>query len=138
MQWRDISFTPPERTLRQFAGLWLFFLGTAAAVQGVFRHNLILTAVLGTLAVTIGLAGLVRPSMIRPIFVGSMILTFPIGWTVNKIVLACMFYGIFTPIAVLFRMIGRDGLSRRRRPKAESYWLVKSQPADPSSYLRPF
>ena len=23
MQWSDIQFRPPERTLRQFAGLWL-------------------------------------------------------------------------------------------------------------------
>jgi uncharacterized membrane protein len=138
MQWSDISFAPPTRTLRQFAGLWLCFLGLAAVIQGVIRHNLMLMAVFGTLAVTVGVAGLVKPSIIRPVFVGSMILAFPIGWTVNKIVLGCMFYGIFTPLAVLFRIIGRDTLSRRRRPTADTYWSAKGQPAQASSYFRPF
>jgi hypothetical protein len=138
MQWSDISFAPPNRTLRRFAGLCLGFLGLAAVVQGVFRHNLILMAVFGTLAVVIGVAGLLKPSTIRPVYVGSMILVFPIGWTVNKIILACMFYGIFTPMAAVFRLIGRDTLARRRRPTAATYWSVKSQPAGPSSYFRPF
>jgi len=138
MQWSDISFSPPTRTLRQFAGLWLCFLGLAAVVQGVFRHNLALMAVFATLAVVIGLSGLLVPSTIRPIYVGSMILAFPIGWTVNKIILACMFYGIFTPMSVLFRVIGRDSLSRRRRPAEETYWSAKSQPTDPSRYFHPF
>jgi Saxitoxin biosynthesis operon protein SxtJ len=138
MQWSDISFAPPSRTLRQFAGLWLCFLGLAAGVQGVFRHNFVLMAVFATLALVIGLPGLFKPSIVRPVYVGSMILAFPIGWTVNKIILACMFYGIFTPMALLFRMIGRDSLARRRKPAAETYWSVKSQSSNPSSYLRPF
>jgi hypothetical protein len=138
MQWSDISFTPPARTLRQFAGLWLCFVGLAAAVQGFSRHNLVLMTVFGTLAVVVGVAGLLKPSTVRPVYVGAMILAFPIGWTVNKIILACMFYGIFTPMAVVFRIAGRDSLARRRRPNAETYWSPKRQPAGPSSYFRPF
>jgi len=138
MQWSDISFAPPARMLRQFAGLWLGFFGLAAVVQGVFRHRLVLMAVFAAMAVVVGALGLLKPAAIRPIYVGSMILAFPIGWTVNKIVLGCMFYGIFTPLAVFFRIIGRDSLSRRRRPALETYWSVKSQPSDPSRYFRPF
>jgi hypothetical protein len=124
--------------LRQFAGLWLGFFGLAAVVQGVFRHNLVLTAVFATLAAGVGVLGLLKPQAMRPVYVGSMILAFPIGWTVNKVVLACMFYGIFTPLAVLFRIIARDSLVRRHRPAVETYWSPKTQPSDPSRYFRPF
>jgi hypothetical protein len=110
----------------------------AAVIQGAFRHNYVLMTVLATLAVVIGLPGILKPSIVRPVYVGSMILAFPIGWTVNKIILACMFYGIFTPMAILFRIIGRDSLSRRRRPAATTYWSVKKEPAGPASYFRPF
>lgn len=138
MQWSDINFTPPTRTVRQFAGLSLFVFGLAACFQGLVRHHPIPAALFTILAVTIGIPGLIRPSIVRPVFVGSMILAFPIGWTVNKIVLACMFYGIFTPIALWFRLIGRDSLSRQPRPAVESYWTAKSQPTDLSSYFHTY
>ena len=34
MQWSDIQFDPPRKTLRQFAGLWLVFFGGLALWQG--------------------------------------------------------------------------------------------------------
>ena len=138
MQWSDISFTPSTRTLRQFAGLSLLIFGLAACFQGVIRHQPILAAVFGTLAVVIGLPGLIQPSIVRPVYVGAMILAFPIGWTVNKVILACMFYGMFTPLALFFRLIGRDNPSLRHRPATETYWLPKRQATDLSSYFRSF
>ena len=138
MQWSDISFTPPKRTLRQFAGLSLLIFGLAACFQVVVRHQPRLARFFGALALGIGLPGLIRPAIVRPVYVGAMILAFPIGWTVSKIILACMFYGLFTPISLWFRLIGRDSLCRRRRPATESYWLPKSQSTDGSRYFRPF
>ena len=39
-----------------------------------------------------------------------MVLAFPIGWTVSQVMLALMFFGLFTPIGLVFRLIGRDPL----------------------------
>jgi hypothetical protein len=138
MQWSDISFSPPTRTLRQFAGLSLLIFGSAACVQVFVRHQPMVAAVFGTLAIVIGIPGLIRPSIVRPVYVGAMILAFPIGWTVNKVILACMFYGMFTPVALFFRLIGRDSLSRRHRPAVETYWLPKRQVTDLARYFRSF
>jgi hypothetical protein len=138
MQWSDISFTPPARTLRQFAGLSLVIFGLAACFQGVVRQNWMLATLFGTLALGIGVPGLIKPALVRVVYVGAMILAFPIGWTVSKIILGCMFYGLFTPIALLFRIIGRDSLARQRRPGLETYWTPKSQSTNPSSYFHPF
>jgi hypothetical protein len=52
--------------------------------------------------------------------------------------LACLFYGMFTPVAVAFKLIGRDVLCRWHRPATESYWSPKSMSADPRRYFRPF
>jgi Saxitoxin biosynthesis operon protein SxtJ len=138
VQWSDISFDPPSRTLRQFAGLALVIFGAGACYQGIVRNHPIAAAVLGALAVGIGVPGLLKPALIRHVYVGAMIAAFPIGWTVSKFILACMFYGLFTPIAVLFRLIGRDSLCLRRQPALETYWLPKRQTTDPSSYFHPF
>jgi len=49
-----------------------------------------------------------------------------------------MFYGVFTPVALVFRLIGRDALSRRRRPDLDSYWQPKPPAAGPRSYFKQF
>ena len=138
MQWSDISFTPPARTLRQFAGLWFLCFGLLAGIELVHRDRPSMAAVFATLGVVVGLPGIVKPAFVRPVYVGAMVVTFPIGWTVSKLVLAGLFYGVFTPMGLLFRLIGRDTLSRGYRPTLASYWSLKSMPTDPHRYFRPF
>ena len=93
---------------------------------------------LAALALMIGLLGLLWPRMIRPVYVGWMILAFPIGWTVSQAMLAVMFYGLFTPIGLLFRLIGRDPLHRARRGDLETYWSPKPSADDPRRYFKQF
>ena len=138
MQWSDIPFHPDRKTLRQFAGLWLVFFGGLALWEGWVRSHTGLASLWAVLALTIGPMGLLRPGWIRPIYVGWMVLAFPIGWTVSQVMLALMFYGLFTPIGLLFRLLGRDPLHRTRRPGVESYWTPKPAPAGPKSYFRQF
>ena len=138
MRWSDIPFHPARATLRQFAGLWLVFFGGLALWQGLVRGQTGLATLCAVLALTIGPLGLIRPGWIRPIYVGWMILAFPIGWTVSQVMLALMFYGLFMPIGLLFRLLGRDPLHRARRPGVESYWTPKPAPAGPKSYFRQF
>jgi Saxitoxin biosynthesis operon protein SxtJ len=138
MRWSDIDFTPPERTLRQFAGLWLAFFGVMAVVQAFWRDRPWLGAILALLAVVIGTIGLIRPVSIRPIFVGWMVLAFPIGWTVSLLLLGLVYYVVFTPVALAFRLLGRDALALRSDPKAASYWQAHTAPTDVRRYFRQF
>ena len=62
---------------------------------------------------------MIRPEWLRSIYVGWMVLAFPIGWTVSQVMLAVMFFGLFTPIGLVFRLIGRDPLQRARQPELE-------------------
>jgi hypothetical protein len=64
--------------------------------------------------------------------------TFPIGWTGSRLLLACLYYGIFTPVGLIFKLIGRDALARRSRPGQLTYWESKPMSADMRSYLRQF
>ena len=138
MRWSDIPFNPTHRTLRQFAGLWLVFFGGVALWQALVRGRANLGLSIGALALVVGLAGLTRPEWVRLIYIGWMVLAFPIGWTVSQVMLALMFYGLFTPIGLVFRLLGRDALHRARRPGVDSYWTPKPAPAGPRSYFRQF
>jgi len=137
MQWTDISFSPRQRTLRQFAVFCLVFFAGLAAWHGAWRGRTEVGLTLLALALVIGPLGLIRPRAIRPIYVGWMVLAFPIGWLVSFIVLAIVYYGVFTPIALAFRLVGRDALRRQPR-ETDTYWQPKRQVTDIRRYFRQF
>ena len=118
--------------LRQFAGLWLVFFGGLAAVACLARADGQLGDRRWPSGVVVGVAGLVEPAVVRPIYTGWMIAAFPIGWTVSQLMLCVVFYLVFTPVGLVFRLMGatRCGLRRRdvsvlgqsRRAQAEDYF----------------
>jgi Saxitoxin biosynthesis operon protein SxtJ len=138
MRWSDIQFDPPRSTLRQFAGLWLACFGGLALWHALARGHVWLGLALAALALTIGTLGLARPEWVRLIYVGWMLMAFPIGWTVSQIMLALIFFGLFTPIGLMFRLFGRDPLCRARQPSLETYWAPKPTPTDLRRYFKQF
>ncbi len=138
MQWSDISFAPTSRVLRQFAALVLVVFGGLAAWYGVAREQPGLATVFAIVAVVIGPLGLIAPRAVRPIFVVWMVVAFPIGWTISRVLLALVFYGLFTPLGLAFRLVGRDPLGRAPRPNRSTYWTAKAAPTEMRNYLRQF
>ena len=138
MRWSDIPFSPSPRMLREFAAIWLVFFGGMAAWQGLVRGRTGVALALAALAVVVGGIGLARPGFVRPIFVGWMVLAFPIGWTVSLLLLGLVYYGLFLPIGLVFRLTGRDALQVRPRPGAATYWTPHAAPADVRRYFRQF
>ena len=137
MRWSDIPFDAGEKMLRQFAWLCTAALLIAGVWQGAKRDWPTWTWALFAAAVVFAVLGWVKPMWLKPIFVGWMIAAFPIGWTVTQIVLLVIFLGLFTPIALIFRLMGRDSL-KLRRPQRESFWEPKPSPTDMRRYFRQY
>jgi hypothetical protein len=134
----DVNFHPSDGILRQFAGAWLIVLGVLAAYQWLLRGNLPVAAALLAAALLVGVAGLVRPPAVRWLFVASTVAAFPIGWVVSQVMLVVLFIGVMTPVALLFKLQGRDRLSRKRAPGHASYWKPKTTTEDMRRYLRQY
>ena len=132
----DVPLATTDRILRQFAVLSILIFGGMACWQGLIRHHQMLGLVFAALAILIGPLGLVKPQAIRPVFLGMMAMAVPIGWLVSHLALALLFFGVFTPVALFFKLIGRDVLTRRRRPQAPTYWTDHPAPRDVHSYFR--
>jgi hypothetical protein len=132
-----VPWHPSARTLRQFAVLWFVCVGLLAWRLGLASAQPPGVS-LAALAVGVGIGGWLWPAMVRPLFVALTVLTLPIGWAVSTLLLVVLFYGLFTPIALLFRLLGRDAMARRFQPDRESYWEPKIIPSDPARYFRPF
>jgi Saxitoxin biosynthesis operon protein SxtJ len=136
VQWSEVVKPPPEKMLRQFAGLFLVvFLGLSGwrAWRGQADQWAVALAVL---AVGVGVLGLVRPSAVRFIFTAWMMIAFPIGWTVSRVALAIVFYAVITPVALFFRVIRRDELRLRKADGRASYWRPKPGPENVREYFR--
>jgi hypothetical protein len=138
MTWSEIPFRPTTKALRQFAAGWLVFWLAVGVHQYLVRHHSWAGLALMGMAVMIGAPGLLRPSLVRGIFVGWMVVAFPIGWLISETMLVLMFYGVLTPVAVLFRLRGRDLLQCKRNRAATTFWLPKAMPPDVRSYFRQY
>lgn len=138
MKWSEINSHPDQRVLRQFAGACLVVLiAVGLREYRVSRHELGLgLAIAGLL---LGTAGLMRPSSLRWLFVGWMKLAFPLNWIVSEVVLAMIFYLLLTPLAVVFRLMGRDALDlKAKRSDRASFWVRRTANPDVRRYFRQY
>ena len=60
-----------------------------------------------------------------------------LGMIVSPIVLGIIFFGLFTPIAILMRLSGRDELRLKYAHKA-SHWISRSEPIKSESFKHQF
>jgi hypothetical protein len=138
MRFADIPFDPSNKILRQFAALWLLLFLALAYQKYFVAENHTAGIILACVAALIGIPGIIRPSLVRWVFVGAIVLTFPIGWLVSQVMLVILFYVVVTPIALILRLNGRDLLARKLSPNRSSFWTKKNMPQDVRSYFRQF
>ena len=137
MQWSEVTARPSPRTLRQFAGLFLIVFAILAGLR-VWRGDTgTTTVVLGAAGVVVGLLGLIQPEAVRYVYTGWMIAAFPIGWTISRVIVTALFYLVFTPFALVFKLLGRDALHLQRQ-QAPSYWMHSKGDESPESYYGQF
>ncbi|MBC8353496.1 MAG: hypothetical protein H8E66_15975 [Planctomycetes bacterium] len=134
----DINWNPSRKELRVFSMLLIGFGVVVAAV--LYRRLESATPSTYALIVAggVGLAGLVVPTLVRPVYVIWMALAFPIGWTVSHVMMLAVFLLVLTPIGIAMRLCGRDPMQRQIDRDTKSYWLARTPRQDLKSYFRQF
>jgi len=131
-----IQWNPSTKQLRQFAGIWFpAFCGLVGYSIGHKTGHWSEVEIGWVLAGLLSVGGLVLPALIRPIFVGLILLTFPIGWVVSHLLLGLIFYGVVTPIGLILRISGHDPL-QLKKPIGNSVWKTLVGKTDATRYLR--
>jgi hypothetical protein len=128
---------PTARVLRQFAGAWLIFFLVLAANQ-IWRRGHSSAGIALAIVALIGIVGLVKPNLMRWLFIAASAAAFPIGWVVSHVALLIMFYGVVTPMAFFFRMRRRDTLQLRAKAEQASFWIDREEEPKPERYLKQF
>jgi hypothetical protein len=129
----EINWKPTDRQLRQFGCICLVALPLVAWLWGGGPRLIVGLAVAGGL---LAAAGWAWPQVLRPVFLALSLMATPIGLLLGELAMLLIYFGVFLPIGLVFRVIGRDALGRRFEPEASSYWQPKKQPRDVASYYR--
>ncbi|HWR52057.1 MAG TPA: SxtJ family membrane protein [Bryobacteraceae bacterium] len=80
------------------------------------------------LSAAIALITILRPGILHPFNRVWMAFGLLLARVTNPIVMALLFYLVFTPMALLLRLAGKDLLRLRREPQAASYWIERTPP----------
>ncbi len=134
----SINWNPDRKALIEFSEFGMFFLGMVAAPMACFRDRPTVAVVFWVAAVLGRLVGVMKPEWLKPIYVGLMVVTWPIGWVVSHLTLGLLFYGVITPIGLIFRLMGRDPMSRQFDRSASTYWEAYNPDRGMKRYLRQF
>jgi len=77
------------------------------------------------------IAAFIAPRLLRPLNLIWFKFGLLLHKVVNPIVMGLVFFTTVVPIALIFRLIGKDPLHRRFDKNAETYW-IKRDPAGPA------
>jgi len=76
--------------------------------------------------------GAFLPLVLRPVFVLWMSFALLLGFIMTRFLLGLIFFLIFSPIGLVFRLIKKDHLDEAIDPDAPSYWRIRdSKPYEP-------
>lgn len=78
--------------------------------------------------------GTVAPCALAAPFRVWMMLALAMGFVMTRVILTVAFVAVFTPVALLFRLLRRDALHQRPDPDAPTYWTRRD--AGPSARER--
>jgi uncharacterized YccA/Bax inhibitor family protein len=140
----DLDLRPDTKKLRQFGYIGFFGFGIfgllVAHKTGAWEEpgKWTIPFLLWGLAALCPILSLTAPKILTPLYIGLMIIAFPIGLIISNLVLLVIFSLFFIPLALWFRMVGRDELNRKWSPETSSYWIRYRSPADVESYYRQF
>jgi hypothetical protein len=134
----QINHHPTRRQLAVFGLTWLVFFAILAS--GVTSRGGSPTASMTLWAAALIVPGIgwVSPEFLRWVYLGMSYLALPIGLVVSHVVLAVVWYLVFTPVGLLMRLVGYDPLDRRFDRDAPTYWVARAPMRDVRRYFRQF
>jgi len=133
----QINRNPSRRQLAWFGLIWLLFFGAIGAVAAA-RSGLRPAVWLLWVAALAAVPGWVAPAWMRLLYLGMSYLSLPVGFVVSHLVLAAVWYFVFTPIGLVMRVVNYDPLGRRFDPNRKSYWVERTRETPIARYFRQF
>jgi hypothetical protein len=129
----EFNWKPTNRQLRQFGVICVFALPLVGRLWNASWQTAGLLALLGLIIAGVGM---VAPSVLKPIFIALTIVATPIGMVIGEVAMLLIYFVLFVPIGLVFRLFRRDALQMKLDKNSETYWNTIEMPTDLASYYR--
>jgi len=118
-----------KKDLIFFTAIWgigLLLIGLYPTLQqGMINYYLVIVSII------LLVLGLSAPNLFKYPYLCWVIIGEFVGKIISQIILTIIFWGIFTPISLLFKITKRDVLQRKIFKKKKSYWIARdNQPTN--------
>jgi hypothetical protein len=134
----ELRISPSARDLKWFGLILLAFFGLVGLLVWRATGSLAWSQLIWAAALVLALTYyLVRP-LRWPMYVGWSYGTYPIGWVVSHVLMAAVYFILFTFVGALMRLFGYDPLARTFDRSATSYWVRHEDQSDVSYYFRQY
>ena len=121
---------------RKFGFFFTFVLALAAAYL-YYSDNVTWAYLVSIAASLLALVTLIKSDTLLPLNKLWIRFGLLLGMIVSPIVLGVIFFGFFTPIAMLMRLSGRDEL-RLKFAQKSSHWISREEPIKSQSFKHQF
>jgi hypothetical protein len=135
----EIKWHPNRKELRDFGKIALIASAILCLLLYVFKGiGIKWSAVILALGIAIFLISLFSIKLTKLIYLGLILITFPIGWAISFILMAIFYFLLITPLGLVFRLMGKDLLNQKFDSNAKSYWVVRKPPENIDRYFHQF
>lgn len=112
-----------QKDLKTFALIWSFIFLIVGLWPLLHGNAVRLWAIVVMLI--FGIIAFSKPSLLSSFYkiwvkVGEFI-----GGIISKAIMVILFYGMFTPIAIILRLLGKDLLGKKLDKNSSSYWIER-------------
>jgi hypothetical protein len=141
---KTIKWNPGPAERRSFARSLIIGFPCIALLfllAGYFRGkgwDFSLPLKIGGVGAAVGLLFLLVPGIVRPFYVVWYAVACCIGLVVGNVVLALVYYALFTGVGLLMRAIRRGGLQKSFDKSAASHWRDAGPQPEPRRYYSQF
>ncbi|MCP4668743.1 MAG: hypothetical protein GY849_20580 [Deltaproteobacteria bacterium] len=124
------SNSTDTKEIRRFGLIALIFFGSLCAL-GFWLKKPLPISIFGALSL-LGAGFILFPSLMRPVHGGWVKIAHVIGRMVTILILTLAYYLVITPAALIKPFFGGRPLPIKPDKKALSYWVERTEPAQPS------
>lgn len=120
------------KDLKVFSFIWAFIFLVIGVYPLINSENPIVFCLVVSLFFLI--VGLVKPTLLTGFYKVWVKFGEFIGGIISKIIILTLFYGMFTPIAIVLKILGKDLLNKKLDKESKSYWLIREKQPESMKY----
>ena len=118
-------------------GFFFSIIFLLASLYSYYIDSEIMVYVLGTLCGTFLVITIINAKILLPLNKLWMKFGVLLGMIISPIIMGVIFFGIFTPIAIIMRLAGRDELHLRLK-KQKTHWINRKTLNEVDSFKNQF